>query len=163
MKISMSLSPSSIDAAIKQIEAYKNSLQRKCDVLAERLASMGAVIVSLQYARTPYTGNADYDITVDQRGPGKYAVIASGETVLILEFGAGMTYGYGHPQAGEFGFGPGTYPGQTHAFDPHGWWIPKSAGGGHTYGNPPARAMYNAAKDIRSEIERIAQEVFNGD
>jgi hypothetical protein len=108
-----------------------------------------------------YKGPRD-DITYDieDRGDGVYAIIVNGVTAVIIEFGAGVTRGYGHPQADEFGFGPGTFPGQTHAMDPNGWYLPKSKGGGHTDGNPPSKTMYNEAKKLREQLAEIAMEVF---
>lgn len=160
MKIKVELSVASIDAAIKQIEQYKNDLNRKTNELAQRLASMGATNVSLGFSRAIYTGPTDYDVTVEDLGENKYRIIASGETVLFAEFGSGVTYGGGHPLNSKFGYGPGTYPGQTHAMTGKGWYLPKSKGGGHTYGNPPNMPMYNTSKDLRNEIERVAREVF---
>lgn len=164
MKISLNIyDPSSIDRAIGQIETYAKSLNAKCEALAERLASMGATNVSFGFSRLIYTGPVDISITVESRGDGKYAIIADGETVLFAEFGAGVTYGYGHPQPTVDGvqMGPGTYPeGKGHWNDPNGWYLPKSKGRGHTYGNPPTAAMYNTGKDLRNEIQRVALEVF---
>lgn len=152
---------SSIDNAIKQLEAYQKKMDEKADEIASRLASMGATSVSLGFARAIYNGEKDFDVTVENRGNGRYAIVASGETVLFAEFGAGVTYGYGHPQAAEFGMGPGTYPyGKGHWNDPKGWWIPKSAGGGHTYGNPPNMPMYNTEQELKNEIERVVMEVL---
>jgi hypothetical protein len=150
----------SIDKAVSEIKDYAKWVQRKANELAKRLADIGAVNVSLGFARAVYTGEKDITVTVDQQGPNTYAIIASGETVLIVEFGAGVTYGYGHPEPSVDGtaMGPTTYPGQKHAADPKGWWIP---GGEHTYGNPPSMTMYMTAKELRSELERIAREVFS--
>ena len=154
----------SIQAAIDQLDDYIAWLDRKCRELAQRLASMGATKASLDYSRAVYTGNRDVTVEVVEREPNKLAVLAGGETVLFVEFGAGVTYGYGHPQAAEFGYGPGTYPSESKDKDgngnwnnPNGWYIP---GGEHTYGNPPSMTMYNTAKDLRREVARIAQEVF---
>lgn len=151
----------SIDAAVKELRDYQAWIKKKAAELAERLADMGAVNVSLGYARAIYTGPKDINVTVEQRGESTYAIVAAGESVLVVEFGAGVTYGYGHPQAGEFGYGPGTYPGQKHAFDPNGWWLPKNKGGDHTYGNPASMTMYMTAKDLEREVERVAREVFS--
>lgn len=159
--IKMDLDEKSIDKAIKELERYKKQLDRKCKTLAKRLAEIGAVQVSLIYARVPYTGNKDISIAVKKKEGNRYAIQANGETVLFVEFGAGITYGDGHPLNGEFGMGPGTYPdGKGHWNDPKGWYLPKSAGGGHTYGNPPSMAMFNTAEELRGEIEKIAREVF---
>lgn len=159
--IHVTLDSASIQSAIRELEAYKERLRRKASELAKKLADIGAVNVSLGYARATYTGNKDVDVTVEQLSENKFRIVASGETVLILEFGAGVTYGYGHPQADEFGYGPETYPGQIHAADPRGWYIPKDKGGGHTYGNPPSMTMYLTAKELRERVQEVAREVFS--
>lgn len=159
--ITMTLSGTSIDGAIQQLQAYKSSLSEKARLICEKLAVTGSVQVSLRYAAAIYTGRKDFNVTVEEITNG-YKILADGETALILEFGAGVTYGYGHPQADEFGMGPGTYPdGKGHWNDPLGWWIPKEHGGGHTYGNPPTMAMYETAKQLREKVLQVAREVFN--
>ena len=155
--IKMTLDPKSIASAIKQLDKYQLMVERKLKTVCERLATMGATNASLLFSRTAYTGDADYEVSVEERGDKQYAIVASGNTVLILEFGAGIRYGSGHPQAQQFGYGPGTYPNQKHAMDPKGWWTPA---GEHTYGNAPSMAMYNTAKDLEKEVERVVQEVF---
>lgn len=153
--------PASVQAAIKEIEDYKKWLEGKAQELVKRLADMGVVNVSLGFARAVYTGDKDVDVTVEQRDANTYAIVASGETVLFLEFGAGVIYGYGHPNPTVDGtaMGPGTYPSDNgHWNDPKGWWIP---GGGHTYGNPPSMTMYQTGKDLRENLEQIAKEVFS--
>ena len=153
--------PASIDAAVKEIRDYANWVKRKTAELARRLADMGAVNVSLGYSRAVYTGGNDISVTVEQQGENSYAIIANGEAVLFVEFGAGVTYGYGHPQPSVDGtpMGPGTYPSEKgHWNDPNGWWIP---GGEHTYGNPPSMTMYLTAKELRNQLEDIAREVFS--
>ena len=158
--ITMSLSTKSINAAIKELKAYRKSIDGKVDTLCRKLAEMGAVKVSLGYARAIYNGDKDISVSVEKTDKG-YSIIASGESVLFVEFGAGVTYGSGHPQAAEFGMGPGTYPnGKGHWDDPKGWWIPEEHGGGHTYGNPPNPVMYETARDLKDEILRVAREVF---
>lgn len=154
----------SIRKAMKDVEEYKRWLDTKCDELAQRLADMGAVNVSLGYARAIYDGPKDFDVTVEHLGEGKYAINASGRTVLFLEFGAGVTYGSGHPQDADFGFGPGTYPGQKRAMNPNGWFFYDYDSGGRytrrTWGNPPSMAMYLTAKELRERVEEVAREVF---
>lgn len=139
---------------------YRKWQEEKARELAERLASLGATVASIRFSRAVYTGQKDVDVTVEEL-PNGYKVKADGESVLLIEFGSGVTYGYGHPEAGEFGMGPGTYPdGKGHWDDPKGWYLPKSAGGGHTFGNPPAMPMYEARKAIEQELPRIVKEVF---
>lgn len=145
-----------IDEAIKQLEEYSDKLQRQQNELCRRLAEMGATNVSLMFARAIYTGDNDFSVSVDAVNNG-YQIIVSGKDVAFVEFGAGITYGFGHPQAAEFGAGPGTYPGKGHWDDPKGWYTPD---GEHTFGNPPNMPMYNTVQDLKREIARVAREVF---
>lgn len=166
MLINVSLSEKSIDAAIKKLDAYQKKLERRANELCRRLALLGATRATIDFSQAIYTGEKDFSITVDKTKDG-YVVKADGESILFLEFGAGIRYGYGHPLATQFQMGPGTYPGKGHWDDPKGWWIPKdkvesgtSDRGRHTYGNPPAMPMFNAAQDMRRSIKMIAEEVF---
>ena len=154
----------SIQAAMREVEDYRRWLDEKCAELVKRLADIGQATATAIYAGAhDYEGEREEQVTVEQRGEATYAIVASGRTVLFLEFGAGVKFGGGHPQAGEFGYGPGTYPGQTHAFDPKGWWFEDADGKHHTYGNAPSMAMYNTAKELRERIEEVAREVFSND
>ena len=158
-KIEFELNSHSIDRAIKQIRKLDAEWDRKIDTLLQRLSSIGATKASLDFSRAVYTGDNDVSVSVEPIENG-YSIIASGEAVLFIEFGSGVTYGYGHPAPMEYG--PGTYPGEGHWNDPKGWYLPKEKGGTHTYGNPPSATMYHTAKDLRQEVLRIAREVFNG-
>lgn len=159
-RIVVPLSESGIQKIQDELSVYRKWQEEKARELAERLASLGATVASIRFSRAVYTGQKDVDVSVEEL-PNGYKVKADGESVLFIEFGSGVTYGYGHPEAGEFGMGPGTYPdGKGHWDDPKGWYLPKSAGGGHTFGNPPAMPMYEARKAIEQELPRIVKEVF---
>lgn len=155
--IKVELTNESIGKAVKEIKKYQKWVTKKEAELRSRLAMRGATVASIQFARAIYTGSNDVTVRVDNTG--SVAVIyAEGEAVAFIEFGAGATYGYGHPQAGELGVGPGTYPdGKGHWDDPKGWWFGSSQ---HTYGNPPAMAMYRAVQEIAENVTEIAREVF---
>lgn len=159
-RIVVPLSESGIQKIQDELMVYRKWQEEKARELAERLAALGATVASIRFSRAVYTGPKDVEVTVEAL-PNGYKVKADGESVLFIEFGSGVTYGYGHPEAGEFGMGPGTYPdGKGHWDDPKGWYLPKSAGGGHTFGNPPAMPMYEARKAIEQELPRIVKEVF---
>ena len=151
------LSHKNISSAIREVRKYQAWVAKKEAELRLRLASLGATVASIQFARAIYNGTNDVSVRVDDTG--SVAVIyAEGESVAFIEFGAGITYGSGHPQAGELGVGPGTYPeGKGHWDNPRGWWY---AHGEHTYGNPPAMAMYSAVQAMTEEVTKIAREVF---
>lgn len=157
-----SLNTESLAKVIKELEDYKVRLKQKVEMLCLRLAEIGAVRVSLGYARAIYSGKKDISVVVEAI-PNGYAIVANGEALLFCEFGTGVTYGYGHPEATQYGMGPGTYPdSKGHWDNPKGWWLPKEKGGGHTYGNPPNAVMYRTARELEQELVQIAREVFSG-
>lgn len=150
-------SSDSITSAIAELQKYKQWVLVKEKELRDRLAAIGATVASLQFARAIYNGTNDVTVRVDNTG--SVAVIyAEGSAVAFIEFGAGIKHGYGHPEAGKFGVGPGTYPeGKGHWDNEHGWWYGHNL---HTYGNPPAMAMYQAREQMVEQITQIAKAVF---
>lgn len=145
----------SVSRAKRSLEEYTADLIEKANTVCERLATIGAVRASLDFSRAIYNGTNDVEVTVEPIDNG-YAIHARGNAVLFVEFGSGASYGYGHPEPE--GYGPGTYPGKGHWDDPNGWWYGTHE---HSYGNPPAAAMYHAKQDVLQEVQRIADEVFN--
>lgn len=159
--IQVELDNKSIDKAVKELRQYSAWVKVKEDELRSRLVMLGATVASIRFSRAIYNGSNDVSVRVDDTG--SVAVIyAEGESVAFIEFGSGKKYGYGHPQAGELGFGPGTWSdsdqGKGHWDNEHGWWF---GSGQHTYGNPPAMAMYSAVKEITENVTKIAKEVFS--
>ena len=157
-KITIDLSAKSIDSAIKEVRKYKMWVLEKEKELRQRLAMLGASVASIKFSTAIYNGTNDVTVRVEDDGS-TATIYAEGQSVAFIEFGAGAKHGYGHPQAGEFGVGPGTYPdGKGNWDNPKGWYIP---GGEHTYGNPPAQAMYSAVQTITEQVTMIAKEVFS--
>lgn len=159
------ISGEGLDEAIERLEYLETWMAQKANELCERCASIGAMVASIRFARVPYEGPKDATVTVNAVDGG-YEVRADGDAVLFLEFGSGIKYGGGHPEAGKYRMGPGKYPippGKGHWNSDRGWWLPKDKGKGHTYGNPPAMAMYDARKEIEERLESIVREVFSVD
>ena len=163
-QVTFPLSVSGIERLQRSVEEYQRWLKDRSEKLLDRLAEEGYQIASAKFAQAVYDGTNDVFVSTENRGANIRAVVAVGSSVLFIEFGSGVTYGYGHPEANQYGMGPGTYPeGKGHWDDPRGWHLPKEKGGGHTYGNPPAMPMYEARKAIEQELPRIVREVFTGD
>lgn len=174
MKITIDvLDKKSIQKGINDLKLYKKELKPKMEELCERAAELGADVVGNSYAGVrPYDskhGNPDFSIDVVQKKKG-YAIQATGEDVLFLEYGAGAKYGYGHPDpedttelvvsGADAPYEPGRYPnGKGHWNDPNGWYY---AHGQKSYGNPPSAGMYNAKKAIEQNLEKLKEEIFNG-
>lgn len=164
----------SINRAIKQIQQYRDDLPRKCELLCQRLAESGVQVAKTAIAESPQgkTITLTTDIRPEKTGC-KAILMATGKTVtssdgrsfsllLAVEFGAGIKYNATeNPKASEFGMGVGTFPDQTHAFDPNGWYYLGDDGEWHhSYGVRATMPMYKAGVEIRRQILAIAKEVF---
>lgn len=160
--IRIELSDASIKQAIKELRQYKAWVEKKETELRTRLAELGVSVASMAFGSATYDGDNDVSVTFTDDGK-KATITASGKAVVFIEFGSGATYGYGHPQADEFGFGPGTWSdnpdkgGKGHWDDPNGWYYEH---GKKSKGNPPAMAMVKARDAIVADITSIAREVF---
>ncbi len=78
--------------------------------------------------------------------------------MLMLEFGSGLK---AENPANIPGVGTGTFPGQTHAENPGGWWYMDLDGVWHHSSGVSAKMpMYFAGKEMRAKIVSIAREVF---
>lgn len=150
----MKFSFSGIEHAIQTVNKYKD-LDRKVKEIAERLCQIGEPII-----RQVHGHHAD-DIHTEPTGNG-YKIIASGEDILFIEFGAGDAAGSENanydavPREAQ----PGTWS-MNHAqmYSRYGFW----AFGGHIYREvQPTPAFYYAYEYMVQNIPRIAREVFGG-
>ena len=157
------------DVLIKQLKEYRDKIKPKMEKLFERLSYLGAFRARVDFTSAMYAGDNDVEITVVPKDNG-FEIVASGHAVLFIEFGTGIKNPE-HPLSSEFGFAHGTY-GKGKGANPNGWVYygvqgnagrPVRDGVYRTMGNPPARAMYNAGKEMKERVLEIAREVFNGD
>lgn len=158
--IKVELSNDGVNDAIAELRKYALWVETKEKELRDRLAMLGATVASIRFSRTVVDESDTITVRVDEVGH-TATIYAEGESVAFIEFGTGKMYGYGHPDAGKFGYGPGTWSdgpdGKGHWKDPNGWWY---GSGKHTYGNEPAMAMYSAVNEIAENVTKIAKEVF---
>ena len=165
MNIEIDLSKASIDNAIAQLKEYERSLNDKNALFVKKLAEIGIDVVEQRINDADGADNTYHDnqLKIHSYGDHSEAILSvSGTDILFIEFGSGIHYNPTNPEhAGEFGYGVGTYPGQTHAFDPEGWWYRDSTGAPHhSYGTRATAPMLNASKAIILEIREIAREVY---
>lgn len=162
------LSQKSIQDAINQIEAYKQSLTGKVDVFLSRLADIGLKVVQATMASISPEEKGSYWTEEVKRPPNGVAIVLGGDKVLFVEFGAGVIYSNPqNPKASELGYGVGTYPDQKYAWNMTkwggGWWYTDDSGESHhSYGNPAYMPMYKAEVEILAQIRSVAREVFGG-
>lgn len=165
MKKTISLDTSQIKNLIEELNSYQKSLNEKCVLLTNRLATQGIKVINIEYG----SGNGDssrehqawYEPQNDMiRGK----IVVQGEDILFIEFGSGIRFNHSpHPKAHEFGYGVGTYPGQTHAYDPNGWYYRENGILHHSLGTEATMPLYKAMQEMCEKVEEIAKEVFSSE
>lgn len=176
-KITMTLSQSLIQNAIKEIRQYQSDLNRKCEEFCRRLTELGKITAEASVNESPLGKYVTITTNIEPEKTGcKAMLIATGVTkstdygdvnmLLLIEFGAGIHYNpTDNPKARELGFGVGTFPGQTHAFE-DGWWYPDGVDEKgntiwkYTHGTKATMPMYGASTEMLLNIRKIAKEVF---
>lgn len=166
MRIKVRLSEKGIQQARKELQAYKAAVNERMKEFSRRLAMEGYEVARIRFSAAQYDGDNDVTVRVEQDGK-KARIIASGKSVLFIEFGTGVEYPE-HP-SGEFAHG--TY-GKGKGKNPNGWAyrgepgtggkpIPGRDGVYRTKGNPPAEAMWGATTKMVESVERIWREVMS--
>ena len=159
--IKMNLSSKSIAQAIKELKAYRDSIESREKQLLEELAKIGVREASVRFTTAMYDGVNDSEVTLETIENG-YRIVAEGHAVAFIEFGAGVyhnpTEPYPNPRPngivgiGEYGKGFGKR--QAWGFkDDSGELI-------ITHGNPAAMPMWYASEEMRNSILTIARRVF---
>lgn len=159
--IKMGLSTESIDNAIAQLRAYRNTLDAKKDKLLKRLGEIGVREASVRFTTAMYDGVNDSSVSLEANKDG-YAIIAEGHAVAFIEFGAGVYHNSGEPypdprpegiaDIGEYGKGYGKRQAWGYKDDSGELVI--------THGNPAAMPLWHASEEMRNNILKIAKEVF---
>ena len=82
-KITISLSQSSIQNAIKELRQYQNDLTRKCEELTHRLADEGVIIAKMEIMSFPAVCTGELLASIEDK-PG--AVITNGSQSNLRRF-----------------------------------------------------------------------------
>lgn len=178
--IEFQLSRKSIENAIKELKAYRKSLEDKNKIFMDRLADIGIETMSRVIDGIPeeewrnYSEGDEIVPYKKREGPeNEITVCLRGRQVAFIEFSAGVKFGMSgsaYPTPAGAGMGMGTFPGKGHWKDPHGWWykdpdnpnLPEGKEYVHTYGNRAYMPVYHAEEEIMMQVYRIAKEVFGG-
>lgn len=158
--IKVTMGASSLDRAVKELRVYEKWIEQKTAALTERLATLGAYEATVRFSRAYYDGNKNVTVSVEPI-PSGWKVVASGQAVCFIEFGAGVYYNGSEPYPerpagvagiGEYGQGKGK----------QNTWGYYSDGGELilTHGTPAAMPMHHAGRMMEQELLRIAREVF---
>lgn len=147
----MNITVKGIDHALKTLAKY-NDLDRKLQELAERLCQIGEPIIRQIHGHHS-------DVWTEPTANG-YRIVAEGEDVLFIEFGAGDAAGSdnGLYDAVPAVARPGSWS-ETHAqqYSRYGFWV---FGGKKMTEVPTSPAFYYAYEAMVQAIPRIAKEVF---
>lgn len=163
----MTLSQRSINNAINQLKAYNRGLISKNEIFVRRLAQLGIKVIDVKVNQSlGDSDDAKSSVWVDSMGKLVRAELhLTGKDALMIEFGSGIYYNTPgqHPLEDKFGYGVGTYPGQTHAFDDYWYYTDEQGNTGQiSYGTQATMPMYNASIEIYKQVVQIAREVFGG-
>lgn len=158
---------SSVESAIRELEAVKKEWQRKANLCCETIAAALAEKISENLLEIPYSDDV-FDLSTHQPKPGfpMTGVVAVGNTVQIvgeeiafIEFGAGIYHNNGRTnplgEAVQFDTAPGSY-GYGNGLKPY-WFIAHNL---ISYGTPAYMPIYNAIEAIKPMIPSIVRQVF---
>lgn len=170
--VKVPLSQRGIDTLLREIESYTVWLKERSQVLLDRLAQAGFEVASARFAKAVYDGTNDASVSLETRSEGVRAVVAVGASVLVIEFGTGVTYPDNHPQAaelgmkrGEYGKGHGKQSSWGYYGDPGTNGVVKTKKDGSTvvitHGNPANMPMYETVKELEAMLPELVKEVFS--
>lgn len=169
----MEIKVTGLDSLIKKLTSYQKSLEEKQRRLLEKLVEVGIDVASAKFQTAQYDG--ENDVVVNRQpewvGDNKLFLTATGNAITFIEFGTGIHYAEQHPKAAALGAIRGAYGQGKGSHDSWGYYgtpgtngqVVKESDKGTvvlTHGNPPARAMYDSAKEMRNQVVTIAREVF---
>lgn len=148
---------SSIASAYKKLQEEEQQFKKKCDEFTRRVAEEGARV-----ARVAYGGaGQSVAVTVEPKNKG-YTIIASGEAVCFIEFGAGTLtttthdFMYNMP----FNVAPGSWSDSAEGAHTYSAWIEAGQPDAYRYDSVPRPGMLEAYKAITARVRQIAKEVF---
>lgn len=177
-RISFGLSVKEIQSAIKEVEKYRDDINRKTEELCRRLCAEGIQIANAHIGSSGFGKYIRLSSEISPQQAGCRAVfymedsqkiVSQWQTLegvksatvspsLMLEFGAGLK---AENKSNTPGVGTGTFPGGTHGNEP-GWYYMDLNGEWHySSGTAPKMPMYFAGKELRDKVVAIAREVFH--
>ena len=157
-------------AVIAKLQNYRVKVHGAGVEIRNRLCDVGAEEARTAFAGAEYAGDLTVDVTTTQNGKVS-SVVAKGQGVAFMEFGAGISAGQGYPGERPDGIvGLGEY-GDKKGANPKGWIyrglpgnsgipVPNRPGRYRTKGNPPVAGMYAAARKMEEDCAEVAEEVF---
>lgn len=136
-------------------------IEQKTQELNERLAMVAVNEAATHFGNAIYDGTNDVTLTAEPIANG-WQIVAEGQAVFFIEFGAGVYYNgtepYPEPRPegivgiGEYGKGFGKRKAWGF-YDEDGELV-------ITHGNPAAMPMFYAKEEVITQLNEIARQVF---
>nr|DAG23959.1 MAG TPA: hypothetical protein [Caudoviricetes sp.] len=162
------LNSASIQNAIKELQAYQNSLRSKNELFVQRLAELGIPVIEENIAVAQGDSDKNHNTYIKINTFGNYAqatLVCEGADLNFIEFGSGIHYNTPagsspHPKGEELGYTIGSYGKGQGKNDS---WTYESESGEwvRSYGTEATMPIYKASVEIMQNIRRIAKEVFS--
>lgn len=159
--IRCTLDSQDIERAIKELKQFKQEFLKKEKRLLEGLAEIGLKEASVRFTTAMYDGTNDVSVKLDETNNG-YVIVADGNAVAFIEFGAGVYHNTSEPYPnprpqgivgiGEYGKGKGKQKAWGYKDENDELVI--------TRGNPAAMPMWYASEEIKKSVTRVVKEVF---
>lgn len=162
----------SIQAAVKALRDYENSLEYKCQLLAEKLAEKGVEVARMHVTGLDaiFTGDLMRSIHAEyignDNGSEIWAVIADDESAAFVEFGTlgslggKEEYPYPLPDGVQWNYGSGSNIIQL-ANGQYGWFYKGNDGKVYWCNGMDSRPfMYLTGIDLKKDVVKVAREVF---
>ena len=160
-KISFSLSPESIDAAIRELEQYKKDFNRKCNELIQQLTEHGYEFAKLEVLRLGAfdTGNLADSIQGYFDANSRVGFIrAECWYAVYVEYGTGVVgASHRHKNAAAHGW---VYDQNQHGDSGWVYFNDREGKVMWTKGQPSSPFMYNTYRELQRKALSIAKTVF---
>ena len=159
--IKTTLDKQEIDRVIKELKAYKQAFLKREKDLLEGLAEIGLKEASVRFTTAMYDGTNDVSVHLDATNNG-YVIVADGQAVAFIEFGAGVYHNTSEPY-------PNPRPSGIVGIGEYGKGMGKRKAWGYknendevviTRGNPAAMPMWYASEEIKNSVLKVVREVF---
>lgn len=177
-KITLDLTPESIDNAIASFKQLQDQIEKETKSLLRFIANQG-VTIAKSYVQNIDTGATVGSIHANMYYENNKAVIIAGANAIWLEFGTGVRFNQpgsyplplpnGVVDIGQYGKGKGSRQ--------NGWVYPissssakyelkdkngKGLGIAHTYGIPANKFMYQTLKHLEKNAPKWAKSLYEG-
>lgn len=146
---------------MQELNNIKLWIEQKTRELNERLAVVAANEAASRFGNAIYDGTNDVTLTAEPTANG-WQIVAEGQAVFFIEFGAGVYYNGTEPY-------PEPRPGGIVGIGEYGKGYGKRNAWGFynadrelviTHGNPAAMPMFYAKEAVIAQLNEIARQVF---